>query len=232
MKNVKYIIIIILLGVFVKADAQNNMMESLNKLNDYTMEILGAFFMNPDNSLNNKLVYEKICQLEKFYSDELDNQYSCPDKNLFADYFNSIETMKNITNVMSDFLNPLAGYVGGSIDASSFDSILKPILEQFNWSCKTMSVNCSDIIFYEYTYKNFKMLLAYNTRPKASRYQEEQGIYNDNEVKCYAYIKEYRKIDWFIKLVVRGGTYRIVEFKDDTNTSYKNLVKATSSRMD
>ena len=140
--------------------------------------------------------------------------------------------MKNITGVMRDFLNPLAGYVGGSIDGPSFDIILKPIFDQFDWSCKKLSVNCSDIIFYEYTYKNFKMLLAYNTRSEASRSQKEQGIYNDNEVKCFAYNKAFRRVDWFAKLVVRGGKYRIVEFKDDTNNVYNNLLKATSKRLD
>lgn len=214
--------------------SQSESSKALDKVNDYVMEVLGAFFMNPDNSHNNKVVYEKIKDVDDFYSEELENKYKSPyyESYTVREYYDKIERMKNITGVMRDFLNPLAGYVGGSIDGPSFDIILKPIFDQFDWSCKKLSVNCSDIIFYEYTYKNFKMLLAYNTRSEASRSQKEQGIYNDNEVKCFAYNKAFRRVDWFAKLVVRGGKYRIVEFKDDTNNVYNNLLKATSKRLD
>lgn len=219
--------------ISIFGQSQSESSKALGEVNDYVMEILGAFFLNPNNNYNNKIVYEKIKDVDKFYSEELENKYKSPyyESYTVREYYDKIERMKNITGVMCDFLNPLAGYVGGSIDGPSFDIILKPIFDQFGWSCKKLSVNCSDIIFYEYSYKNFKMLLAYNTRSEASRYLQERGIYHDNEVKCFAYIKVYRKIDWFTKLVVRGGKYRIVEFKDDVNNNYKNLIKATSNRL-
>ena len=76
-----------------------------------------------------------------------------------------------------------------------------------------------------------KILLAHNTRPKASQQQEFQGKYHDNEVSCSAYSKN-RSRRIYVDTVVRGGNYKTVFFKDDTQKSYERLFNATSKRLD
>lgn len=58
-----------------------------------------------------------------------------------------------------------------------------------------------------------------------------RGKYNDNQVDCYTYFRAYRETNTFVSLVVRGGKYRLVEYKDSKEMSYHNLTKASSKRI-
>lgn len=76
------------------------------------------------------------------------------------------------------------------------------------------------------------MLLAYNTRPAPGGFEADlSGKYNDNQVDYYTYFKAFRETNTFCSLVVRGGKYRLVEYKDDKETKYHNLTKASYKRI-
>ena len=143
-----------------------------------------------------------------------------------------IEKMKLLVDAIDEFVGCIAGYVRGGVESPTFDQILKPLFDKFGWESKIVAVQCEDIIFFEYSKGGFKMLLAYNTRPMPERFRQDiTHEYHDNQVDCYTYFKELRKTDIFTVLVVRGGKYRLVQYKDDNKTQYNTLTKATSKRM-
>jgi len=76
------------------------------------------------------------------------------------------------------------------------------------------------------------MLLAYNTRPIPDRFRQDiTKEYHDNQVDCYTYFREFRETSVFTGLVVRGGKYRLVQYKDSQKSNYHQLTKTTSKRL-
>ena len=231
----KFCVLLIALFVssYVHALSRNYTYNTIEELNNTVFDIIGGFVANPWNSENNMAAYRELGKAKDIYSDILNEQFSSSyyGLDMNRELITEIKKMKVITQVVHDFINPLAGYAGGGVDATAFEAILRPLLVKAGWSCKIVPVHCQDIVFYEFSYKEFKILLAHNTRPKASQQQEFQGKYHDNEVSCSAYSKN-RSRRIYVDTVVRGGNYKTVFFKDDTQKSYERLFNATSKRLD
>ena len=81
-----------------------------------------------------------------------------------------------------------------------------------------------DIVFYEYSKDNFRMVLAKNIRPK-----KDGGDYNANSFSCYTWQPVYKEHYAFTSRVVFGGNYQFVEYGDD-ETKYKKISKVSSKR--
>ncbi len=208
-----------------------DVLSTLEKLNNMTYDFISSFLSYPANHKNTLNVHEKLESLYKFYREE-DNNMPYIDNYKVRQYYDEVKKHKELIEAFVEITGNVAGYIESGIDDVTFEVLMKPIFNQFGWCSTKLSISCPDIEFYEYSKDGFKMLLTHNTRPAADyRANNGFGIYYDNEVNCYTYWKEFRKTNTFCRMVVRGGLYRVVQYKDDTNTTYHRLTKATSKRI-
>lgn len=235
MKKYLFAIILQLFGcIQLKAqDMFDQSLKNLEEVNNMTYDYVGSFLKNPENHENTLRVFRSLQTISKFYNEQYAIRFellSKFDNYKTRQYVDQIEKVKLLVDAIDNFIGDIAGYVRAGVESPTFDYILKPLFEQFGWECKTLPIQCQDIIFFEYSKGNFKMLLAYNTRPMPDK-QDLTGKYNDTEVSCYTYFKEFRETNVFSKYVVRGGKYRLIQYKDSKNTNYHSLTKATSKRL-
>lgn len=235
MKKYLFIIILQFFGsTQLKAqDMFDKGLESLEELNNLTCDYIASFLEYPDNHENTLKVFHKLQTVSKFYDEQYKKKFNMLsefDNYKVRQYFDKIEKVKLLVDAIDIFVGNIVGYIRPGVESSTFDNLLKPLFEQFGWECKILPVQCQDIIFFEYSKGKFKMLLAYNIRPVSDGIR--QGKYNDNEVCCYTYFEEFRETNIFAGYVVRGGKYKLIQFKDSQNTDYHSLTKATSRRLD
>ena len=237
MKKYLFVVILQLFGCTLlnAQDMFDQGLKSLEELNNLTYDYIGSFLEYPDNHENTLKVFQKLQTVSKFYNEQYEKRVellSKFDNYKMRQYVDQIEKMKLLVDAIDKFVGYIVGYVRAGVESPIFDSLLKPLFEQFGWECKILPVQCQDIIFFEYSKGNFKMLLAYNTMPMPDKFKQDiTKEYHDNEVSCYTYFKERRETSWFTKCVVRGGKYRLIQYKDSQNVNYHNLTKATSKRL-
>lgn len=238
MKRIKEPILFLLMILCMPLQAQDMFDESLReleKLNNITYDYVASFLRYPSNHENTIKVFNGLQDLSKIYDDQYEKRFellSRFDNYKTRKYVDLIEKNKHLIDAIDEIVGCAAGYVRSGIESAVFDQMLKPLFDSFGWTCKIIPVECQDIVFFEYSKDDYKMLLAYNTRPKENNFEANmRGKYNDNQVECYTYYKAYRETNRFMSLVVRGGKYRLVEYKDNKETKYHNLTKAYSTRI-
>lgn len=217
-------------------DMFDQSLESLEELNNLTYDYIASFLEHPDNHENTLRVFHKLQTVGEFYKEQYDRRFellSKYDNYKTRQYIAQIEKAKLLVDGIDEFVGNIAGYIRAGVESSTFDYLLKPLFEQLGWECKILPVQCQDIVFFEYSKGEFKMMLAYNTRPAPDNMQfiNVTGKYNDNEVSCYTYFKEFHETTIFAGYVVRGGKYRLIQYKDNQKKDYHNLTKATSKRI-
>lgn len=238
MKKLKVLFLLIAAALCSPIQAQDMFDESLRdleRLNNITYDYVASFLEYPSNHENTLKVFRGLQDLSKFYDEQYNKRFeilSRFDNYKTREYVNQIEKNKFLIDAIDEFVGCVAGYVRAGAKSQVFDQMLKPLFESFGWNCKIIPMECQDIVFFEYSKDEFKMLLAYNTRPAPGGFEADlSGKYNDNQVECYTYFKALRKTSTFCSLVVRGGKYRLVEYKDNKETTYHNLTKAISKRI-
>ena len=238
MKKLKVLFLLFATALCLPIQAQDMFDESLReleRLNNITYDYVASFLEYPSNHENTLKVFRGLQDLSKFYDEQSDKRFellSRFDNYKTREYVNQIEKNKFLIDAIDEFVGCVAGYVRAGAKSQVFDQMLKPLFESFGWNCKIIPMECQDIVFFEYSKDEFKMLLAYNTRPAPGGFEADlSGKYNDNQVECYTYFKALRKTSTFCSLVVRGGKYRLVEYKDNKETTYHNLTKASSKRI-
>lgn len=221
-----------LMALELKAqDMFEQSLTELENMNNLTYDNISSFLGNPLDHANTLKVFEGLRATGDAYQKIVDNTVG-----LLSRYDNyNVRTFLDQANrhniLVKDFdkiIGVIAGYIRDGIEASDFEVLVKPLLEQFGWTCKVLPIQCPDIVFYEYSKGEFKILFAHNTRPSADY---TNYIYNDNEVRYYAYFKEYRETSMWGGAIVRGGTYRVLQYKDNTSKNYHKITKATSKRL-
>lgn len=237
MKRKFYFVLLALLCVMPMSaqDMFDQSLKDLEELNNITYDYIASFLDYPDKHENTLKVFRGLQEVSKFYDDQYNKRFellSRFDNYKTRQYVDQIEKTKLLVDAIDEFIGCVAGYVRAGVESPTFDQMLKPLFDKFGWECKIVAVQCQDIVFFEYSKGGFKMLLAYNTRPMPERFRQDiTGEYHDNQVDCYTYFKEFRETSIFTGLVVRGGKYRLVQYKDDNKTQYHTLTKATSKRI-
>lgn len=238
MTQIRYLLLLIAAFLSMNVQAQDMFDESLRdleRLNNLTYDYISSFLEYPSNHDNTLKVFRGLQDVKRLYDDQYNKRFeilSRFDNYKTREYVNQIEKNKYLVDALDELVGCVAGYVRAGVQSQVFDQILKPLFESFEWNCRIIPIQCQDIVFFEYTKDGFKMLLAYNTRPTSSGFEADlSGKYNDNQVDCYTYFKALRETNSFCSLVVRGGKYRMVEYKDDKKAIYHNLTKATSKRI-
>lgn len=194
----------------------------INELTNAVTEFTGSFMDNPNHHSNTIKIYDLTQKLKKttdeIYSEALYSNH--PQASSDLPYLRNV---KGILNCLDFIVANIAGYSRGGIDAIEWEKTFHYIMPGFGWTYKVIH-STEDIVFYEYTKDNFRMVLAKNIRPK-----KEGGDYNACGFSCYTYIARLKEQHAFLKRIVFGGDYQFVEYGDD-ETRYTKISKVSSKR--
>ena len=193
----------------------------VSELSEALVDVAGSFLDNPYHHSNTIKVFENTKELKNavdlMYSEAIASNH--PKAKEDIPY---LVNMSRIIKCLDDITGNIAGYSRGGFSATEFDSIL-PLFTELGWTREVL-FSTSDIVLYEFKKDNFRMVLANNIRPK-----KEGGDYNACSYQCYTWIPSLKEHHAFIKRIVFGGNYQLVEYGDDT-TKYRKISKMMSKR--
>lgn len=193
-----------------------------NEMSNAVTELAGSFMDNPYHHSNTIKIYNITKQfkntIDEIYSEALYSNH--PQASSDLPY---LRNLKGILKCLDFIVANIAGYSRGGIDATEWEGVFHYVMPGFGWTYKVIH-STEDIVFYEYSKDNFRMVLAKNIRPK-----KESGDYNANSFSCYTWQPVYKEYYAFTSRVVFGGNYQFVEYGDD-ETEYKKISKVSSKR--
>ena len=194
----------------------------VNEMSNAVTELTGSFMDNPYHHSNTIKLYDLTQQLKKttdeVYSEALYSNH--PQASSDLPY---LRNLRGILICLDFVVANIAGYSRGGIDATEWEGMFHYILPGFGWTYKVIHTT-EDIVFYEYSKDNFRMVLAKNIRPK-----KDGGDYNANSFSCYTWQPVCKEHYAFTSRVVFGGNYQFVEYGDD-ETKYIEISKVSSKR--
>ena len=194
----------------------------INEMTNAVTELTGSFLDNPYHHSNTITVSNLTIDFKKTIN-ETYTQASCSSHPQASSDLPYLNNMKLVLDCLDFVTANIAGYVRNGIDASEWDAIFNPIMTAFGWVWKVI-YSTDDVVFYEYSKDNFKMVLAKNIRPR-----KDYGDYNSNTFLCYTMLSDNETPYMFKGRVVFGGFYQFVEYGDD-ETLFTKITKVTSKR--
>lgn len=226
-KNIKCLA----LFIFILCDtfqlfAQDVFDQSLNQLeviNNSFIDAASSFLGHPYNHQNTLLVYKRIKEINEFYKQQSSYRYELMtqyNNEKVSKYFSSIDKMVPLASFLEEFLKVISGYNSSGIDAPLMEA-MESLFIEFGWSRRNLDISCSSAYFCEYEYEGFKIMFVRNMLPPSNY---EYGCINTLSV-TFTYMDGSGGT-----FNVGGNKYRIIQYKDDENNSYKQLLKATSQR--
>ena len=133
------------------------------------------------------------------------------------------DKMQAIADAFEELLRTIAGYTSSGIEGTVMEVLLEPLFDEAGWEKRILNVTCPDAYFVEYSYEDFKMMFVKSTRP---RNDYMNNCYHNIEV-TFTYEGPYGAGGSYY---VGGNKYRMIQFKDNENVSYRKVVKAKSIR--
>lgn len=207
-------------------DAYDKSLNELERVNNLLLDASASFLRFPNNHSNTMKVFEQLKKLNAIYKGIQSNKYevlSKWDNYKVRQFYDTTDKMQAITDAFEELLRTIAGYVSGGIEGPVMEILLDPLFNEAGWEKKMLNITCEDAYFVEYSYGNFKMMFVKSTRPK-NDYRNQ--AYNNIEV-TFTYEGLHSGGGSYY---VGGNKYRMIQFKDDENTSYNKIIKAKSVR--
>lgn len=221
-QTMRFIVLLFLVLCPLSFSAQDMFDESqrvLDKINDSLVEAVSSFLYYPDNNENTLKVYNRIKDISLLYKDLQENRYEVLDKwdnYKTRKYYQDIDKMQPIADVFEELLRTIAGRNSMGIEGPRMEIVLEPLLNIVGWKKRNLNVFCENAYFCEYEYKGFKMMFIRNTLPMSD--------YNTLSVS-FTYEGRFAEGGTY---AVGGNLYRMIQFKDDKNPAYYNVIKAES----
>lgn len=209
--------------------SQDNYDRSLNeleKVNNLLLDASASFLKFPNNHSNTTIVFNQLKKLNTIYKEIQSNKYevlSKWDNYKVRLFYDTTDKMQAITDAFEELLRTIAGYTSSGIEGAVMEILLEPLFDKTGWEKRILNITCSDAYFVEYSYEDFKMMFIKSTRP---RNDYMKNCYHNIEV-TFTYEGPY---DVGGSYYVGGNKYRMIQFKDDENISYRKVVKAKSVR--
>ena len=200
----------------------------LEKINDDFNAYIASFLEFPEKHNNAIMAYDYVSKVRKMCDEVRYSTHKLSDKALSnpkVQYcFSEINRLRVYSDAWDELLRNFTKYSSAGLTQNQMN-ILDPIFKALGWKITLLDINCKDAYFYEYQFKEFKMLFIKNALPPENF---EQKIYNQIKVE-YNYEHKFLKGlgGWCI---VGGGLYRMIQYKNDENPDYYKLIKATSER--
>lgn len=200
-----------LLGMNAQSQVVRDMTNALT-------ELTGSFLDNPYHHSNTV----KVNDLTQQFKSTIDEMYRQVPREAEADFY-AILNMKKIIKSLDFITANISGYSRGGYDAADWEATFNAIMPSFGWTWKVIH-STEDIIFFEYSKDNFKMVLAKNILPK-----KDYGDYNAVAFACDTWDPRLKRVTFGTRRVVFGGNYQFVTFGDD-ETKYNKISKVASKR--
>ena len=200
-----------LLGMNAQSQVVRDMTNALT-------ELTGSFLDNPYHHSNTV----KVNDLTQQFKSTIDEMYRQVPREAEADFY-AILNMKKIIKSLDFITANISGYSRGGYDAADWEATFNAIMPSFGWTWKVIH-STEDIIFFEYSKDNFKMVLAKNILPK-----KDYGDYNAVAFACDSWNSRLKRVISGTRRVVFGGNYQFVTFGDDENI-YNKISKVASKR--
>ena len=228
-KNMRLYVLILCLICTIPSFSQDDYDKSLNeleKVNNLLLDASASFLRFPDSHSNTMIIFDQLRKLNTIYKGIQSNKYevlSKWDNYKVRLFYDTVDKMQAITDAFEELLRTIAGYNSAGIEGSVMEVLLEPLWDGAGWEKRILNVTCSDAYFVEYTYDDFKMMFVKSTRP-ANNYM--RNLIHNIEV-TFTFEGPYGGEG---KYYVGGSKYRMIQFKDDENQSYRKVVKAKSIR--
>ena len=215
MRKKLFLLLAFALSSFMKGDAQSQVVTDMSNA---LTELVGSFLDNPYHHSNTV----KVNNLTQQFKSTIDEMYRQVPRSAEADYY-AILNMKKIIKSLDFITANISGYSRGGYDATEWETTFNHIMPSFGWTWKVIH-STEDIIFFEYSKDNFKMVLAKNILPK-----KDYGDYNAVAFACDSWNSRLKRVISGTRRVVFGGNYQFVTFGDDENKNDK-ISKVASKR--
>lgn len=104
--------IICLLGYGTSFTFAQDVLGTLQKMNNLTYDYISSFLAYPSNHSNTLKVYEKLQVMEKFYREEYDNaayMATMYDNNKAREYYEEIKKYKELVEAFDEIVGCMAG---------------------------------------------------------------------------------------------------------------------------
>ena len=200
-----------LLGMNAQSQVVRDMTNALT-------ELTGSFLDNPYHHSNTV----KVNDLTQQFKSTIEEMYRQVPREAETDFY-AILNMKKIIKSLDFITANISGYSRGGYDAAEWEATFNAIMPSFGWTWKVIH-STEDIIFFEYSKDNFKMVLAKNILPK-----KDYGDYNAVAFACDTWDPRLKRVTSGTRRVVFGGNYQFVTFGDDEN-KYNKISKVASKR--
>ena len=200
-----------LLGMNAQSQVVRDMTNALT-------ELTGSFLDNPYHHSNTV----KVNDLTQQFKSTIEEMYRQVPREAETDFY-AILNMKKIIKSLDFITANISGYSRGGYDAAEWEATFNEIMPSFGWTWKVIH-STEDIIFFEYSKDNFKMVLAKNILPK-----KDYGDYNAVAFACDSWDPRLKRVTSGTRRVVFGGNYQFVTFGDDEN-KYNKISKVASKR--
>lgn len=213
MKKILLCILSIVFVITIHAQSQ-----PVLEMSNAVTELVGSFMDNPYHHSNTLKIYNLTIQAREV----IDEMYRQVPYNAQTDY-QMILNMKNLLACLDFAVANILGYSRGGFDATTWENMFHHIIPGFGWTYKVIH-STEDIVFYEYSKENFKMILAKNILPK-----KETGDFNAVAFSCDSWDSKLKRYSSGIKRIVFGGNYQFVDYGDDENKC-KKISRVVSKR--
>ena len=200
-----------LLGMNAQSQVVRDMTNALT-------ELTGSFLDNPYHHSNTV----KVNDLTQQFKSTLEEMYRQVPREAETDFY-TILNMRKVVKCLDFITANISGYSRGGHDATEWETTFNHIMPSFGWTWKVIH-STEDIIFFEYSKDNFKMVLAKNILPK-----KDYGDYNAVAFACDSWDPRLKRVTSSTRRVVFGGNYQFVDFGDDEN-KYNKISKVASKR--
>ena len=224
MKNLKTIFCCLLLITTNSFGQSYELIQKANsdyeKLTNIFIDACGSFFDNANHHANTVKIHnfleENTSKLKQFQS-------NCYDFNLMDLYQDCGRFYTFVSGV--ETLTCWIMKHGAECSEEQW-SLIEKALRGFNWTSTTLNMNTSFALFTEYTSPDgFKLLVVKNTLPDNSPYNAPIPS-TDNYINVkFTYTNGASGM-----VVVKPGYTDIIQFKDDENPYYSQLVKAEANK--
>ena len=188
-----------LLGMNAQSQVVRDMTNALT-------ELTGSFLDNPYHHSNTV----KVNDLTQQFKSTIEEMYRQVPREAETDFY-AILNMKKIIKSLDFVTANISGYSRGGYDAAEWEATFNAIMPSFGWTWKVIH-STEDIIFFEYSKDNFKMVLAKNILPK-----KDYGDYNAVAFACDSWDPRLKRVTSGTRRVVFGGNYQFVTYGDDEN---------------
>jgi hypothetical protein len=234
MKNKKNLIIVGLLisiNSFSQRDVFDESLNAINQINDFLVDCMISFLSFPESHSNTIIVYDQIVTIKNTLSEQQQLKYRNPksilSKPKVLQYYNTVDKMEITAGIFIELLKPFMGHRMSIFTQPEMDA-LNSFFKVFEWNVELLNIRCNDAYFWEYSKNGCKIMFVENTLPFPD---SERWAYSDDpRANNYIEVTCFDKVGLLSKHVIRGGTYKLIQFQDDENFNYKKLTKVYSVR--